>query len=206
MNAFAFVSAYKQLQPSERDFVDGFLRSLDREAGKRFERLPTTLRRVTDALDPAALDGRTVDFLSKPLVRAAIAERVQEIAAERDLTPEWIIRQYQAIASFNLEDIFDTGEDGFPQIDLSELAREHWYALQEIDAKDEFSKYGNKRHLKVKTADKIAALNQLAKITGLDKGDHADYLAYKAEPAELVRLSSSASTETLAEDYAKFIG
>lgn len=200
-----FISAYKQLSSFEREFVDGFLRSLEKEAEKRFERLTTTLERVARGIDPAKLDDRTRDMFAKPLIVAAIRERVEQIAAERDLTPEWIVKQYRNIAGASLEHYFTVGQDGFPQIDLSSLTPEQWSALQEVDAVEEYSKRGTVRRVKVKLQPKMEALAKLMAHTGLDKADNPTYGAYKTLPPDLAQLPNSASVSELAEQYSRFI-
>lgn len=205
MNALNFVSAYRQLPDYEREFVDGFLRSLDKEAQQRHERLTTTLERVSRSIDVARLDDRTRALFAKPLIVAAIRERVEQTAAERDLTPEWLINQYRNIASASLENYFTVGEDGFPQINLSALTPEQWSALQEVDAVEEFGKGKTVRRVKVKLQPKMEALAKLMAHTGLDKVDNPTYSAYKALPADLAQTPNSASVNELAESYARFI-
>ncbi|MDT9701943.1 hypothetical protein, partial [Streptomyces sp. P17] len=58
----------------ERDFVDGFLRRVDTEAERRFEKLTITLERVASSLDLNTLDERSRDLFRKPIVSAAIRE------------------------------------------------------------------------------------------------------------------------------------
>ncbi|AHJ10776.1 hypothetical protein P106B_93 [Rhizobium phage vB_RglS_P106B] len=185
--------------------MDGFLRSLEQEAAKRFERLTTTLERVSRAINPASLDDRTRDLFSKPLIAASIRERAEQLAAERDLTPEWIIRQYHNIASASLEHYFDVGEDGFPQIDLSKLTPEQWSALDSIDATEKFTRGGTERHVKIKLKGGMEALAFLAKHAGLDKADNPVFKEYTALPADLAQMPNSASVSELAENYARFI-
>lgn len=198
-------SAYQQLAPFERSFVDAFVQTLEREAQKRFERLPVTLTRTVESLEPDKLDERSRVMFEKPMVAAAIQERVNVRAAASDLTAEWIIRQYQAIAGANMSKYVTVGEDGFPAPDLSMLAYDDWIPVRSIDAVDEYGRGGSKRRFKFQLENKLEALAMLAKITGLDKSEHADYLAYKATPNELLRLSSGASVEDAQSAYAQFI-
>ena len=201
-----FASAYRQLTPLERGFVDDFLRTLEAEAARRWERLPVTLARVVKALDVTRLDERTRAYFERQLVQAAINERVAELSAQRDLTAEWIIRQYQNIASFSLEKCFSVNKAGFPEADLSGLSSQDWQCLAEVATTENDTQWGTNRTLKFKAHDKMRALDKLAQLTGLDKTEHADYLAYKATPAELVKLSQSAGLQEAGEYYAKFIG
>lgn len=205
MKPLIFVSAYRQLTDYERGFVDDFLHSLDVESAKAHERLTTTLERVSRTIDVARLDERTRDLFSKQLIVAAIRERVNEIAAERDLSPEWIVKQYHNIASASLENYFTVGEDGFPQIDLSNLTPEQWSALQEVDAIEEYGKGKTVRRVKIKLQPKMDALNKLMSHTGMDKAENPVYSAYKALPNDAAQTPTSASVADLADAYARFI-
>lgn len=198
-----FSSAYRQLDSYEREFVDGFLVRVDKEAEHRHERLTATLERVSRSIDLARLDDRTRDLFNKPLVAAAIRERVEEFAQQRDLTPEWIIKQYRNIAGASLENYFTVGQDGFPQIDLSALTTEQWSALQEVDCVEEYSKRGNIRRVKVKLQPKMEALAKLMAHTGMDKADNSVHSTYKSPSVPV--LTDGQSVSELAESYARFI-
>jgi hypothetical protein len=205
MNAINFVSAYKQLSSYEREFVDDFLHSLDREAERRFERLTITLERVSASLSTAQLDDRTRDLLRKPIVIAAIRERVEEIANGRDLTPQRVIREHAAIALANINRFFVTGEDGSVTFDATNCNDIDWAAVASIDIDETYGPRGAKRTYKIKMHNKQVSLDALAKFMGLDKGDNPEYAAYKTLPADISQLPNSASVSELAEDYAKFI-
>jgi hypothetical protein len=206
MNALSFASAYRQLTDYERGFVDDFMRTLDNEAALRHERLTATLERVSRSIDVARLDERTRDMFAKPLIAAAIRERVDEIAAGRDLTPEWIVNEWRNIASGSQEHYFTVDGDGFPQIDLSDLTPAQWRNIESIDATEEYlPKGGSKRHVKLKLYDRTKALDWLGKHTGMDKTDNAVYGAYKQLPTDAAQTPTSASVADLADAYARFI-
>src|SRR5690606_3739000 len=107
-----------QLMASERDFVDGFISYLEREAEKRFERLTVTLARASDNIRMDELDARTRALFDKPLVGAAIRERVELLASQRDLTPERVIKEHAALALSNMNDFIERFEDGSASINL----------------------------------------------------------------------------------------
>lgn len=189
----------------ERGFVDDFLRRLDIEAEKRFERLTTTLERVSQSLDPAALDQRTRDLLAKPIVLAAVRQRVEEIAAAKDLTPDRIIREHAAIALANINRFFKVTEDGSVEFDASDCTAVDFAAVQSIDVEEQYTRNGTKRTYKIKMHNKQVSLDTLAKFMGLDKADNAEYAAYKALPPDLVQVPNSATVGAVAEKYARFI-
>lgn len=201
-----FSSAYKQLSDYERDFVEGFLRRVDTEAERRFEKLTITLERVASVLDLNTLDERSRDLFRKPLVSAAIRERAEQIAAERDLTPQRIIQEHAAIGLFNLKRFFpEVGEDGIPQFDARNCNAVDWAAIQQIDIEETFSRSGTTRKIKIKAHPKQTSLDAIAKFMGIDKADNAEYAAYQTLPAELAQLPNSAGVAELAEKYARFI-
>lgn len=205
MNAISFVGAYEQLSGYEREFVDGFLRSLEREAERRFERLTITLERVSASLNTTALDDRTRDLFRKPIIVAAIRQRVEQMAAASDLTPDRIIREHAAIALSNINRFFKTGEDGSISFDALNCNDIDWAAVAAVDIDETYGPRGTKRTYKIKMHNKQVSLDAIAKFMGLDKGDNPEYAAYKTLPAELSQLPNSASVLELAEDYAKFI-
>ena len=85
MNALApisFTSAYRQLRPVEKLFVDSYVASLETEAERRGERISNALYRPV----PAAAVEASRGMLERPMVRAAVAERINEIAAASELT------------------------------------------------------------------------------------------------------------------------
>lgn len=201
-----FSSAYKQLTNYERDFVDGFLRSVDAEAEKRFEKITITLERVSRSIDLNKLDDRSRDLFSKPIIAAAIRERAEQIAYERDLTPDRVIREHAAIGLFNLKKFFPKiGEDGLPQFDATDCTALDWAAIQAVDIEETYTRNGTVRKIKIKSHPKQTSLDALAKFMGLDKSENPEYAAYKTLPAELAQLPNSAGVAEVADKYAKFI-
>lgn len=201
-----FSSAYKQLTDYEREFVDGFLRSVDTEAEKRFEKITTTLERVSQSIDLKRLDERTRGLFEKPIVSAAIRERAEQIAAERDLTPDRIMKEQAAIGLFNLQRFFPKiGEDGLPQFDATDCTAVDWAAIQALDIEETYTRNGTVRKIKIKAHPKGVALDALGKFMGLDKSDNPEYAAYKMLPAELAQLPKTADVAELADKYARFI-
>jgi hypothetical protein len=76
MNAVSFASAYRQLRPVEKAFVDGYVSDVERESARRGERISNALYRAIPDDVVAASRG----MLDKPLVRAAITERINTLA------------------------------------------------------------------------------------------------------------------------------
>lgn len=201
----SFVSSYRQLTEYERQFVDDFLRRLQAEAEQRFERLTITLERISQSIVPDALDDRTRDLFAKPMIIAAIRERVEALADGSDLTHALVMKKLFAISTANMMNYFEVGEDGFPTPDLTTLTEDQWFAIKEVEAIEEIGRTMTKRRIKLKLHDPLAALQMIAKFTGLDKTDSPEYLAYKTLPADLAALPASAGVDELQEQYARFI-
>ncbi len=201
-----FSSAYKQLTDYEREFVDGFLRSVESEAERRFERITTTLERVAQQTDKTTRDSRARDLFAKPLFAAAIRERVEVMASARDLTPDRVIKEHAAIAMFSLKRFFPEMDGaGNPQFDASNANEIDWAAVQSLEIEENYGRNGTTRKIKIKAHPKQASLDALAKFMGLDKADNVEYAAYKTLPAELAQLPTSASVADLADQYARLI-
>lgn len=199
------MSAYNQLMASERDFVDGFISYLEREAEKRFERLTVTLARASDNIRMDELDARTRALFDKPLVGAAIRERVELLASQRDLTPERVIKEHAALALSNMNDFIERFEDGSASINLSNVSVAQMAAVQQIETEETYGPSGTKRKIKLKLYNKQVSLDALAKFNGLDKGDSPEAIAYRALPANSVEMPANITVEQAAEDYANFI-
>lgn len=205
MCAMKFASAYDQLPALDRDFVDGFIKRLEIDAERRFERLTATLERFSRSIDFDTLDQRQRDFFAKPLTQAAIRERVEKLASERDLTPARIIQEHAAIALANMRDYVELDEDGIPEINLNDCSRIDWSAIHQIESEETYGPKGTTRKIKLRLYNKQASLDALAKWNGLDKADNAEYVAYKSLPPELTQIPSNVSIEKIADQYAQLL-
>lgn len=201
-----FSSAYSQLSQIERGFADDCIAALIRQNADRYERLTVTLERFANALVLDNLDERVRDQLAKPIVRAAILERVETIARERDVSHERIIQEHQRIAFANINRFFQVGEDGIPQFDASDCTDEDWAAVAQVDVEETYGRGATTRKVKIKMYNKQQSLDTLAKYSGLDKDGNPIYAAYNALAVDPSKLASSATVEQLAEEYARFIG
>lgn len=90
-------------------------------------------------------------------VRAILAEKAAKLADRYEISHDRIKRELALMGFANMYDFISMDSKGRPDLDLSELTRDQAAAIQSID----FDKG------KIRLADKRAALNDLAKITGL---------------------------------------
>ena len=197
-----FMSAYDQLQPPERSFVDGFIRAVDIENAQVFERLTVTLRRVTASIDLSKMDERTRDQFAKPIIQAAITQRIDEMARERDLTPERFVQEHSKIALSTIKAFFPTtGQDGFPQFDASLATPDDWAALQHIKVKETYGRSGTVREIDVKMHSKQPSIDAVMKWFGADQPNNDVHKRYKA----VENNSSTVSYDTVEDAYIEFM-
>lgn len=199
-----FVSAYSQLQPSEREFVDAFIAAVEAENAKQpLERLIVTLERCAAKIDLQALDSRTRDMFAKPMVCAAIRERGERLSEERDLLSIRIIREHEKIAFANMDDYMTVGEDGIPTPDFSRVTRDQWAAVQSLDFEEEYKRSGTVKRIKFKLYPKQSSLDTLAKWNGLTKEESAEFVSYRGESREIGSLPANTSIDVVATKYAE---
>ena len=168
--AITFASAYAQLTAPQRSFVDGYVIEADRA-------YPS----ISDALYqpiPADVVAASRGLLEMPLVLAAITEQISALARDRELSKTRVVREIMAVAFANMEDfvrVTDVAEDGLggvplgvPSLDMANLTREQWAAVEsfevEMDPRNPFIV----RKRKIKLYDKLAAIKMLVEYTGMN--------------------------------------
>lgn len=186
-----FTSAYRQLSAVEKQFVDGYVRRLEQESDREQQSLLLVMRRPTQ-MDEAG-------YLQRPMVTAAIAERVAEISAANELSADRIIREWIAIAFSNHMDFMTVGYDGKPEYDLTKCTPEQMASVKKVQY--ERSALGAEK-LVVETHDKLRALEVLSKYVGLVEPDNPHWRARNATPV----LDASTSTADAADAYAALLG
>lgn len=200
----AFVSAYRQLSPTEKSFVDAFVADLEHKAAMNGERLLEMLRRPV-----SAPDARTAELLCRQLVQAAIAERVREIADSMALSAHRILKETAAIAFSSIGNYMEVGQDGVPLFNLSQCTPEQLSAIQSIEIVDNYQT--GKRTFKFKMHDKIAGLQMFMRHAGLLDADNPHWRAEQARsvnPAvagEPLGLPAAANDAEAADAYSRMI-
>lgn len=206
MNALAapisFASAYRQLRPAEKAFVDAYVQAVEREAARANERISMALHRPI----PVEVVNASRGMLDKPLVRAAIAERINDIATQTELTPHRVIREWMGIAFSSVEHYMEVGDDGQPFFDLTKCTPEQLAAIKSIEVEESgggtLSK-PTRRKFKFQLHDKIAGLEALAKYMGLMQPDNPHWRGDQARPVTL--LPAGVSSEAAADAYSAMI-
>lgn len=142
-----------KLTPKQQRFVDEYLINLN----------------ATQAAIKAGYSAKTAyaignENLSKPEIVAAISKAKAKRAAKTEITAERVLEELGRIAFANAGDFFNWGPDGITIRDKGDLTREQQSIVAEVAQTT--TKYGGS--VRVKLHDKMAALNLLAKHTGVD--------------------------------------
>lgn len=202
-----FVSAYRQLSAAEKQFTDGFVSALETRAVK-------ANRRIIELLDgpmPVPTDQREAGLLDRPLVRAAIAERVKEIQDAADLTAYRVLKELSAIAFSNLQDYMVADSEvmeghaiNFISWDLAKCTREQMGAIQSIKVEYDASGLVVKK-LEFKLHDKAAGLDRFMRYMGLLDPENPHYRSEIIKKKEPLVLAVGTTQTQAANTYAQFI-
>lgn len=171
--------AYDLLEPLERQAVDNYVRFAVAEQDRKRERIIHALHLPI----PSEYIRRSKNALYRPLVRAAVAERIREEANKQDISPDRVIEQYAAIATADIGDYVD--DVGFGELkikrieDIPPIKRA---AIKSIDSKP--GAFG--LHTKVVLHDKIPALKAMAEMMGLVAPDKPPALLDYVRPLDAV--------------------
>ena len=197
-----FASAYKQLIPVERQFVDLVVTELENAAHRAGERIIVALHKPI----PDQLVERANGLLERALVRAAISERVSQIAADQDLTVQRWVREVSAVAFSNMGNYMHIDDEGVPVFDMTRCAPEHMAAVKSIECEETGDGFTRpiKRKMKVVLHDKIAGMNMLGKYMGALSDDNPHWRSEmaKAQPT----IPEGASIEEAGDAYAEYLG
>jgi len=195
-------SAYRQLDATEKAFVDGYVRDLEREAARTFDRLSNALYRPIPADVVEAARG----LLDRPLVTAAITERVNDLARDQEITRDRIVREIGGIAFSTLADYGTVGNDGMFQLDLRNVTPEQMARVESIEVEESFnpSSGGARKKMKIKMHAKLPALLKLAEYAGI-VADSEHWKAANARPV-VPSLPDGVTVEQAGDLYARAIG
>lgn len=149
-------NAYDLLDDADKPAVDEYCQLLVNECHRRGERIAN----VIDQPVPNELVKRSRGVLARPLVRAAIAERLREMANNQDVSPSRVVREHAAIAFSNMSDYVQFGMFGEIMLNLKGCTREKMAAIKSIEITD--TPTGPKTKLTL--YDKVPSLNALQAI------------------------------------------
>lgn len=167
--------AYDLLEPHERQAVDDYVKfAVDYQNSRR--------ERIAHALEypiPTEQVRRSKGVLAKPLARAAVAEKIQALADEQDLSPSRVIAEHAAIAFSNIADYLDVRPFGdFTVKQLDTIPRQALAAVKSM--KTIPSAYGNRTEITLH--EKMTSLKVLTELMGLVAPDRPPVLADYSKP------------------------
>lgn len=190
-------SAYDQLKPAEKQFVDDYVDGLEKAARKAQERISLAVRRP---IPPAAVEA-SGGMLRRIHVLNAIHARVMELAVTAELTIQRIVDELAIIAFSNLDDMISVDEvSGAPVFNFNDVTREQMGAVASIEYNE--SPMGG-RSIKVKFWNKLDALKQLGTMHGLF-GEDNEYVALQRRAERNIPVLDAG--KDVSEQYANFIG
>ena len=155
------LTAYDQLKPTERIFVDVYVAT---------DMPLKAMRAAQPALAESLLNVRAVDMLKRPLVTAAIAAKVAAVTAKWDVSIDALVRELAYVAKSNMADYVRITPEGEPFIDLSEVPYEAMAAIKSVKVEDVKEGRGEDqreiRKVSFELHNKLGAIDQLMRKHG----------------------------------------
>lgn len=166
--------AYDLLEHAQREIVDEYVAYA---IGVQHQKRQRIIHAVHLPI-PNEYVRRSRGVLHKPLVLAAVAERIRRAAHDQDISPERIIREHAAIAHSRLSDVMEMGEFGVARVrSLEDIPEEVMGAVKSI--KSIPGPYGMRTE--VVMHDKQMSLKMMGELMGLQAPDQPpmlrDYVA-----------------------------
>lgn len=122
---------------------------------------------------PRTADRMGHENLKKPEIAASVQAAMDERAKRLEVTADRVVQELAKVGFANLLDYFQLTSEGEPFIDLSDITPEQAAALAELQVEDFVEGRGDDarqvRRVKIKVADKLRALDQLAQHLGIAK-------------------------------------
>lgn len=197
-DASQFESAYAQLRGKERIFVEAFL-ATDNPRMAAIAAFPELASR------PSLGDVRALDFMKRPLVKAAIAEKLQPLLRRYDVTTERVVAEIAKIGFANMGDYLRTTSDGDPYINLADLTPEQMAAISEVTVEDFTEGRGEDardvRRVRFKLHDKLNGLDKLMKRLGAYAPERREFSGPNGAPMQHAVLTANIPVEQAAELY-----
>lgn len=198
-------TAYDQLKPTEQLFVDEYVASDDPRGAAI--RVSEQSRGRTAVANP---DARALDYIKRPLVQAAIAERRKAVMQRLDISAERVLQEVAKLAFSNMGDYVRITGDGEPYTDLSNVSLDQMAAISEVTTEDFTDGRGDDardvKKVKIKLYDKLAALEKLMKYHGLFAPDRLEVSGPNGKPIQTVGVTVDMTPREAADLYAATLG
>lgn len=178
--------------------MDGYVADLEERSARFQDRITNLLAEGPNAATVEASRG----LLERSMVRAAIVERVNDIAAQSELTHWKILRELKAIAFASPGHFMEFDEWRNPIFHLDKATPEMLAGIQSI--KHEIKPRGGSV-LEIKMHAKQPALDALAKYSGLYDPDNAHWRAENAKPVNQTALPADTTAAGAGDLYSRLI-
>ena len=127
-------------------------------------------------------------LLKRAKIRDAIARRNAELMVELDFTPQRIVREIAKVAGVNMADFGTIDDEGNPHIDLSGVKRRQLAAVGAVEGP--IIEEGRVvKGPKIKTHDKLKALDMLAKMARLYPAERTELTGADGGPIQSATLA-----------------
>lgn len=199
-------SAYDSLNPLEKSAVDSYVEAVKIHAAQNNELIIHALNRQI----PNDVIARSRGQLEKPIVLAAIHDKITELAQEQDLSPKRILKEHMHLAMSNMLDYikFDTFIDrktnvvtNLPRVDFKDCSREQMAAVKKI--KVTHGMFGVDVSLELHS--KQSHLEILGRMMGLEEPDNPVYIKHIAAPKDIKPLASTATQAEAERAYTELL-
>jgi hypothetical protein len=209
MDEPALQSAYSQLRPVERAFVDAYIGEMQKSAtaaGQRIIDFINSTGKHPQGYNPrSTVPARQAKaMLEKPLVKAAITERVNELTEAMELTAFRVVSEVAAIATSNIINFYKV-ENGVVSFDPAKATPEQWATVKSMKVKEVERPYGGiERTYEIELHPKLTALDMLMKYKGMYSEDNAQrQLILDSGGQKNAAIPANASVADAADMYAR---
>jgi len=199
-------SAYRQLSAVERDYVDRYVAEIERRAESTKQPFAIFARSI-----PADLYETSRGFLDRPLVLAALAERVKTISEQSALTPWRIMKELQNIIFANMADYtsLHTDEAGNVTriVDPSNCTPEQWAAVRKWKVEENGMTGGRKADFELH--DKLKAISLAMQVMGMNEAGNAYWRDQEKKlanaEAKVATIEAGATDQQAADAFLEYI-
>ena len=168
--------AYDLLEEADKAAVEEYVQFAVQRQHDRRERIINAIYYPI----PTEYIRRSRNAMYKPVVLAAVSERLKEEATKQDISPDRVISEHMAIATAELHSYFEEGEFGqmTPKA-IEKLTPEQRKAVKAVEVKPNMYGLG----FKLVLHDKHASLKALGEMMGLVAPDRPPALVEYIKPA-----------------------
>lgn len=191
-------SAYDMLSEAERGVLEEYVSYAVAEQQRKHQRVDLALNLPV----PAEFMRKGRECFTKPVVLAALRERLLEESARRDISPDRVIREYGKIAFSDISEYLEQGAWGHLQLkDFSGIPADKLGAIKSVETRTSST---GATQVKLVLHDKFPALKALAELMGLAAPDTPPALEGYVKQ-EIQRLSDTQALQAPEAEYEELL-